>query len=95
VHFYLPIATLHALADEAEAARVDELHYKPAISHADPILRSMAETLLPAFSRPEHANRLFMDHAMLAIGHRGLEAYRERFWGSLPSETAPVGSAPS
>jgi AraC family transcriptional regulator len=69
MHFYFPIGTLHALADEAEAGRVEELHYEPAVSHADPVLRSMAETLLPVFSRPEHANRLFMDHAMLAVGH--------------------------
>jgi hypothetical protein len=26
---------------------------------------------------------------------RGLEAYRERFWGSLPSETAPIENDPS
>jgi hypothetical protein len=26
---------------------------------------------------------------------RGLEAYRERVWGSLPSETAAVGNDPS
>jgi hypothetical protein len=58
VHFYLPITTLHALADEAEAGRIEELYYGPAVSHADPVLRSMAEALLPAFSRPEHANRL-------------------------------------
>jgi|SRR5579871_2606253 len=75
VHFYLPIATLHALADEAEADRVEELHYKPAVSHADPILRSMTETLLPVFSRPEHANRLFLDHGMLAVGHHIASTY--------------------
>jgi hypothetical protein len=26
---------------------------------------------------------------------RGLEAYRERIWGSLPSETAPIENDPS
>lgn len=75
MHFYLPIATLHALAEEAEAGRVDELHYKPAVSHADPILHSMAETLLPVFARPDHANRLFIDHAMLAVGHHVASTY--------------------
>jgi len=69
VHFYLPVGTLHALADEAEAARVEELHYKPAVSHSDPVLRGMTETLLSVFACPDHANRLFMDHVMLAVCH--------------------------
>lgn len=77
VHFYLPISALHALADEADAARIDELHYQPAVSHADSVLRTMAEALLPAFSRPEQANRLFMDHAMLAVGHHIACTYGE------------------
>ena len=75
VHFYLPISTLHALADEAEAGRVEELHYQPAVSHADPVLRGVAEALLPIFSCPERASRLFMDHAMLAVGHHVASTY--------------------
>jgi AraC family transcriptional regulator len=75
VHFYLPIRTLHALADEAGAAPIEELHYKPAVSLVDPLLRGMVETLLPLFSRPERTSRLFMDHAMLAVGHHVAYTY--------------------
>ena len=89
VHFYLPISTLHALADEAETRRIAELHYRPAVSHADPVLRGMTEALLPVFSRPAHANRLLIDHAMLAVGHHvactygGMQPIRRRIRGGL------------
>ncbi|MGE3226736.1 MAG: helix-turn-helix domain-containing protein [Parvibaculaceae bacterium] len=69
VHFYFPRAALDALADDANAPRIDQLHYKPAIAHADAVLRGMAESLLPSFRSPDRASRLFMDHLMLAAGH--------------------------
>lgn len=49
VHFYFPRAALDALADEANAPRIGELHYKPAVSHRDPVLRGMTEALYPFF----------------------------------------------
>lgn len=75
VHFYLPVATLHALAEEAGSARVDALCYRPGAPHSDPVLRKMAEALLPAFSRPSEVSQLFMDHAMLAVGHHLAATY--------------------
>lgn len=75
VHFYLPAGALRELGEEAESGPVEALHYRPAVSHADPVLRGMAEALLPAFSRPQHASRLVMDHAMLAVGHHVACAY--------------------
>ena len=41
IHFYLPQAALKELAEQADAARFDELHYKPAVSHVDHVLRGM------------------------------------------------------
>jgi AraC family transcriptional regulator len=75
VHFYFPRAALDALADEADAPRVSELRYKPAVGHGDPVLRGMAEALLPLFRAPDRANRLFMDHLMLAVGHHVATRY--------------------
>jgi AraC family transcriptional regulator len=75
VHFYLPRAALDALADEADAPRVGELVYKPAVSHRDPVLRGLAEALLPLFRAPDQANRLFMDHLMLTVGHHVATRY--------------------
>jgi len=75
VHFYFPRAALDALAEEADAARIDELHYKPAVSHDDPVLRGIAQAILPAFRDPLQVNRLFMDHVMLAAGHHVAARY--------------------
>ena len=85
VHFYLPRAALDAFAEEAGAARIDELRYKPAVSHADPVLRGVAETLLPLFREPEQASRLFMDHVVLGIGHHVAHRY-----GGMRSVARPV-----
>jgi AraC-like DNA-binding protein len=75
VHFYFPRSALDAIADEANAPRVGDLHYKPAVSHQDPVLRGMAEALIPLFRAPDHASRLFMDHLMLTVGHHVTSRY--------------------
>lgn len=82
VHFYFPRAALNALADDANAPRIDELHYRPAVAHADAVLRGMAEALLPAFRVPDRVNRLFMDHVMLAVGSH----VAARYGGMRPKE---------
>jgi AraC-like DNA-binding protein len=75
VHFYLPRAALDALADDANAPRIDELRYKAAVAHADSSLRGIAEALLPTFRHPNRIGRLFMDHVMLAVGHHVAARY--------------------
>jgi AraC-like DNA-binding protein len=75
VHFYLPRTALDALADDANARRFDELHYKPAISHQDPVLKGIVESLLPAFRNPQQVSRLHIDHMMLAAGHHIASRY--------------------
>lgn len=82
VHFYFPRAALDALADDANAPRIHELRYKPAVAHADPVLRGMAEALLPAFQNPDRPNRLFMDHVMIAVGSH----VAARYGGMHPKE---------
>jgi AraC-like DNA-binding protein len=75
VHFYFPRAALNALADDANAPRIVELHYKPAVAHADPILRGIAETLLPTFRSLDKVSRLSMNHLMVAVGHHVATRY--------------------
>jgi AraC family transcriptional regulator len=75
VHFYVPVSALHAIADEAEAPRIHELRYRPAVSHADAFLRHVAEALLPHFKAPRHVNQVFIDHLMLAVGHHVASTY--------------------
>lgn len=75
VHFYVPVSALHAIADEAEAPRIHELRYRPAISHADALLRHIAESLLPHFAAPSRLSQVFLDHLMLAVGHHVASTY--------------------
>jgi AraC family transcriptional regulator len=85
VHFYLPMSALHAIADEAEAPRIHELRYRPAVSHADTFLQNIAETLLPLFKTPSRLNQVFIDHLMLAVGHHVASTY-----GGLTSSPRPI-----
>ena len=87
VHFYLPTTALRSIAEDAEAASIDELRYQPAISHVDPFLRANAEALLPLFAAPERASRLFIDYVLLAVGHH----IATRYGGMLPRATPPKG----
>ncbi len=75
VHFYFPKAALDALADEADAPRIEGLRYAPAVSHDDRVMRGLAEALLPVFRNAQPPSRLFMDHLMLAAGHHVASEY--------------------
>jgi AraC family transcriptional regulator len=65
--FHLPHSALHDLADEAGAPRISDLQYEPGVSVADPVVRHLLLSLLPAMSQPEEARPLFLDHVALAI----------------------------
>jgi len=85
VHFYVPVSALHVIAEEAEAPRIHELRYQPAISHADAFLRNIAEALLPHFTAPSRLSQVFIDHLMLAVGHHVASTY-----GGLTSQPRPT-----
>jgi AraC family transcriptional regulator len=85
VHFYMPKDASDAIADEANAPRIDGLHYQPAVSHADTFLRNVAEALLPKFQSPDDVNQLFIDHLMLAVGHHINTTY-----GGMRPMTKPI-----
>ena len=85
VHFYFPRAALNAIAEDASAPGIAELHYRPAVSHRDPVLKGIAEALLPAFAHPEEASRLFMDNLMLAAGHHVARRYGGMLGGKQSS----------
>ncbi|HEY3720615.1 MAG TPA: AraC family transcriptional regulator [Roseiarcus sp.] len=87
VHFYFPRAALSAIADDANAPRIQDLHYKPAVTREDPVLRGLAETLLPLFRNPDRVSRLFMDHVMLAVGHH----VASKYGGMRPKEQPILG----
>jgi AraC family transcriptional regulator len=75
VHFYLPRATLNAIADDVDAPPIGDLHYKPGAGVADGTIANLGRSVLAAFGLPEQANRLFVDHVTLAIGVHVSQTY--------------------
>ena len=75
--FYLPRAALDAIADDAHAPRISDLSYRPAAgaSVADVTISGLGSSVLPALSHPDQANRLFVDHVLLAVGVHIAQTY--------------------
>ena len=65
--FYLSRMTLDAVAEEANAPKISELHYKPGYGYDDITTRNLAMAVYPAFERPDQVSRLFLDHVTIAI----------------------------
>ena len=89
--FYLPRAALNAIADDAAAPRIGDLNHKPGAGVTDATIFSLGSTILPALSHADQANRLFVDHVMLAAGIHLAQTY-----GGLRPVVRPVrgGLAP-
>jgi AraC family transcriptional regulator len=83
--FYLPRAALNAIADDAAAPRIGDLNYKPGVGVNDATISSLGSTILPALSHADQANRLFVDHVMLAAGIHLAQTY-----GGLRPVVRPV-----
>ena len=73
--FYLPRATLDAIADDANAPRIGDLNNKLGAGIDDGAISHLGRTILPALSHPQRANRLFVDHVMLAVGIHVAQTY--------------------
>ncbi|WFU45731.1 AraC family transcriptional regulator (plasmid) [Bradyrhizobium sp. CB82] len=73
--FYLPRAVLDAIADEANSPRIRDLSYKPGAGVNDATISSLGRLLLPALGQPDQANRLFLDHVLLAFGVHVAQTY--------------------
>jgi AraC family transcriptional regulator len=85
--FYLPRAALDVIADEANAPRIGNLSYKPGAGVNDVTISSLGRLMLPAFRDPHQANRLFVDHVMLALGAHIAQTYG----GMRPMSQLPQG----
>jgi AraC family transcriptional regulator len=89
--FYLPRAALDAIADDANAPPIRDLSYKPGVGVNDLTISSLGNLLLPALGHPDQANRLFLDHVLLALGVHVAQTYG----GMRPvSQPARGGLAP-
>lgn len=75
VHFYFPRAALNAIADNAEAQRIKELHYQPGVGVEDSVMQALVSSLLPAFQSPGEACRIFVEQVTTAAGFHVAKTY--------------------
>jgi AraC family transcriptional regulator len=67
VLWFLPRASLNAVADEANARHVDELLTEPCVGTTDDVIQRLSASMLQVLQAPEQANRLFTDHVAIAL----------------------------
>jgi AraC family transcriptional regulator len=89
--WFVPHAVLNAVADEANAPRIDGLRFDPRVAVIDETIQQISLSLLPALRSPERVNRLFADHISLAFAAHAAQTY-----GGLEVPRRPVkgGLAP-
>jgi AraC-like DNA-binding protein len=73
--FQLPHATMNALADEIGVPRIGNLRFDGGVGVRDETIRHLGLSLLPAFESLDQVNRLFVDHAALALASHVASAY--------------------
>ncbi len=75
LHFYLPLATLNAFADQNETLAISELIHKPMVGRDDPVTRSLSQAALAAFRQPHAASGLLLDEILSAVCAHTLGLY--------------------
>jgi AraC family transcriptional regulator len=84
LHFYLPRKVLNGFSERERGVMLADAVPNPGIGIHDTAIRELGYALLPAFERPEEANRLFVDHVITAIA----AAVANKFLGrERPSHT--------
>jgi len=71
---YLPRGALEAIAEDADAPRICDLNHEP-VAIDDPTILSLGQAVLPALSRPNQVNQLFVDHVLMALGIHVAQTY--------------------
>lgn len=91
MHFHISRAALDKVADDMDARRIAGICCKAHDGVIDPVLLGLSQALAPSLTHPENANRLFLDHVLLAIG-----AHTAQFYGGMEprSRAARGGLAP-
>jgi hypothetical protein len=79
------VTWMDAIADDANAPRIGDLSYEPGAGVNDVTISSLGSLLLPALRHPDQANRLFVDHVLLAVGVHVAQTYGGMRPGSRPA----------
>ena len=64
LHFYLPLATLNAFADQNEISAISELIHKPMVGCDDLVMRSLSQAALAALREPHLTTGLLVDEIL-------------------------------
>jgi AraC-like DNA-binding protein len=75
VLWFLPRASLNAVADEANLPHVDELLTDSCVGIADDVIRFLSASILVALRAPQQVNRLFSDHVSIALAAHVAHTY--------------------
>jgi len=87
--FAVPVSAFHAISDQAEVPRIEELRFPRTAGIADETIKRLAFALLPSLQRPDQASQLFVDHVMIALTihiaqtYGGLQAHSNPLKGGL------------
>jgi AraC family transcriptional regulator len=73
--WYMPCATLNAVADQANVPRISELRYEPGAGIFDRTIEGIGLAILPAIRTPDRVNRLFTDYVMMAFAIHIAQVY--------------------
>jgi AraC-like DNA-binding protein len=74
LQFYLPRSALDSIAAESRT-RAGDLVCRFGFGHDDATMRHIGASLLEGLRRPDEANRLFIDHMMIAFSAHIAQAY--------------------
>jgi AraC family transcriptional regulator len=66
VHYYMPLATLNAFAEQEGVQRISDLIYKPGFGRDDPTMLHLSEAVLQMLAKPHGTSGLFLDQILTA-----------------------------
>jgi AraC-like DNA-binding protein len=75
LHFYMPLATLNAFAEQNERSSISDLIYKPAVGRDDPVMRHLGRAVLAAFEERHDTSGLLLDELLTAACAHTLGQY--------------------
>jgi AraC family transcriptional regulator len=75
LHLHVPRSSLDEVADEIGVGRVQKLDCPPGANTLDPIVYSLATSLIPALEQPDQATALFIDSVALALNAHLCQRY--------------------
>jgi AraC family transcriptional regulator len=87
VALYIPRKALDKLAEEANAAPIEELRHEPGRAFQDPIARHLLLSIRPALAAPAQVGELFIDHLATTLATHVAHAY-----GGMRARTEKAGA---